>query len=55
MSRQSYYTQIRQSGEYMLSHLADSLERIEDTAPMFDLFVRLDRRFVGGSRRRGYK
>ena len=39
----------------MLSHLADSLERIEDTAPMFDLFVLLGRLFMGDSRRKGSK
>ena len=55
MSGQSYYMQIRRSGEYPPSHLDDSLESTEDTAPTFDLFVLLGRLFVGGSRRRGYK
>ena len=55
MSGQSYYTQIRRSGEYSPSHLDDSLESIEDTAPAFDLFVLFGRLFAGGSWRRGYK
>ena len=49
---QSYYRQIRRSGEYLPSHLDDSLESTEDTAPAFDLFILLGHRFVGGSRMR---
>ena len=55
MSGKSYYTQIRRSGEYLPSHLHDSLESIEDIALAFDLFVLLGRLFAGGSRRSGYK
>jgi hypothetical protein len=55
MCEQSYYRQIQRTVGYLPNHLDDSLESTEDTAPVFDLFIWLGRRFVGGSRRRGYR